>query len=60
MGLGVGWVVGRDGGEAQGDRKLMFQQDIQSPGEKEEADLCEDLIQGYPQMLIVHAIWHLS
>lgn len=38
----------------------MFQQDIQSPGEKEEADLCEDLIQGYPQMLIVHAIWHLS
>lgn len=38
----------------------MFQQDIQSPGEKEAADLCDDLIQDYPQMLIAHAIWHLS
>lgn len=60
MGLGVGREVERDGGKVQEDRELMFQQDIQSPGEKEEADLCDDLIQGYPQMLIVHAIWHLS
>lgn len=59
-GWGAGQEVGRDGGEVKEDRKLMFQQDTQSPGEKEEADLCEDLIQGYPHMLIVHAIWHLS
>lgn len=34
----------------------MVQQVIQSPGEKDTADLCDDLIQGYPQILAVHAI----
>lgn len=31
----------------------MVQQVIQSPGEKDKADLCDDLIQGYPQILYV-------
>lgn len=34
----------------------MVWQDIQSLGEKCEDDLCDDLIQGYPQILIVHAV----
>lgn len=42
------WGVRRDGGEVQEDRKLVVQQDIQSPGEKVKADLWDDLIQGYP------------
>lgn len=54
--LGAGWEVGKDGDEVQEERKFMFHQDIQSPGEKEEVDLCDNLIQGYPQILIVHAI----
>lgn len=47
---------GGDGREVQKDRKFMFLQDFQSPGEKNEADVCDDLIQGCPQILIVHAI----
>ena len=34
----------------------MFLQDFQSLGEKAESDVCDDLIQGCPQMLVVHAI----
>lgn len=52
----MGLRIGRGGSEVQEDRKFMFQQDVQSPGEKVEADLCDNLIQGYLQILIVHAI----
>lgn len=48
--------MGRDGSEVQEDRKFMFQQDVQSPGGKDEADVCGDLIQGSLQIRTVHAI----
>lgn len=50
------WKVLRNECERQADGKYMAQQDIHSPGEKEEADLGGDLIQSYPQILIVYAI----
>lgn len=53
---GVGWEVERDEAEVHKDRKFTFQQDIQSPGEEEDAGLCDDLIQACPQILIVHAV----
>lgn len=40
--------MGRNGREVQEDRKFLFQQDFQSPGEKNEANVCDDLIPGYP------------
>lgn len=55
MGLDGKWGR-KDGDEVQEERKFMFHQDIQSPREKKEVDLCDNLIQGYPQILIVHAI----
>lgn len=48
--------MGRDGKEVQEDRKFMFLQDFQSLGEKAESDVCDDLVQGCPQILIVLAI----
>lgn len=56
LGARQGWAMGKDRGEVQEDRKFMVQQVVQSPGEKDKADLCDDLIQGYPQTLTVHAI----
>lgn len=47
--------TGGDGREVQEDRKFMFLQDFQSPGEKNEADVCDDLIQGCPQILYMQS-----
>jgi len=56
LGLGRSGNWRGDGREVQEDRKFMFLQDFQSPGEKNEADVCDDLIQGHPHILIAHAI----